>query len=136
MNRCAEKDREGWPPRTHSFGQKRYTYGFMRLGTVMADVKLEGAVSTIPTQYAISVLKSSNQDLGRQIVNSGEKVEKIAPLLVIGAVMALEGVRRSQGGQGRLFTPIINIGAGLFNAGEAIGHHIITGNMRKFIDKY
>jgi len=122
MNRCAEKNREGWPPRTHSFGQKRYTYGFMRLGTVMADVKLEGAVSTIPTQYAISVLKSSNQDLGRQIVNSGEKVEKIAPLLVMGAVMALEGVRRSQGGQGSLFSPIMDIGAGLFNAGEALGH--------------
>jgi hypothetical protein len=128
MNRCAEGDREGWPPRTHSFGQKRYTYGFMRLGTVMADAKLEGAVSTIPTQYAISILKNSNQDLGRQIVNSGERVEKIAPLLVIGAVMALEGVRRSQGGQGSLFSPIMNIGAGLFNAGEAIGHHIITGD--------
>ena len=88
----------------------------------MADVKLEGAVSTIPTQYAISILKNSNQDLGRQIVNSGEKVEKIAPLLVVGAVMALEGVRRSQGGQGSLFSPIMNIGAGLFNAGEALGH--------------
>ena len=66
----------------------------------MADAKLEGVVSHIPTQYAMSILKNNNQDLGRQIVNSGEKVEKIAPLLVIGAVMALEGVRRSQGGQG------------------------------------